>query len=126
MSKTGVWRCIADGDQTFYAALAYELARGTPCREQPTRAQQPEEVRCDGAVGHKSVTAAVERSSRVVIPDFRRQFRDGLGGDIGRIGDDGIETAGDRPGPIPDREMRAPGERVAREGRDVPRKKKGA
>ncbi len=59
----------------------------------PRGARSRRRVSGDGAISGKSIRAAIERQTRIVVPDIRLQMIDIAGLDIGRIGHNKIERA---------------------------------
>ena len=73
----------------------------------PPGAQQPRQIGGDRAVGGEPVGAAIERQARIVVARPRAATPAiSRGGDVGRIGDDDVELAVDRPAQSPTDEAR--------------------
>ena len=69
-------------------------------RDEAARCQQPGEVGGERAVGGEAVRPGGKRLARLVHPYFRGEAGEIAQGDIGRVGDDHLERAGEGPAPV--------------------------
>lgn len=94
--------CRFHGETPGPSQCGHRLGLGVPHfkRENATRFQQARECIDNDAVSIKSVGAPIEREVRLKARHLWREARDFGGRDVGRIGEDEIETLVNRLGPI--------------------------